>query len=79
MTSMTIRVAAALAVAALLSACAEQPQESSASKGSAPSWDGAGNAYMVEGWKPGDQASWDEQMRRRAQAQNEYVRIGGAS
>lgn len=75
-----LRVALALGAAAMLSACGEQPQERSAgAKSGQPSWQGAGNPHVVEGWKPGDQASWEEQMRRRAQGQNEYSRISGAS
>ncbi len=30
--------------------------------------------YAAPGWKGGDQASWEEQMRKRAQGQNEYTR-----
>ncbi len=65
---------------ALLSACTDQPQDLPAgAKAGQPSWQGASNPHVIDGWKPGDQASWEEQMRRRGQGQNEYVRIGGAS
>lgn len=40
-----------------------------------PAWDGAGNAFVAPGWKPGDKASWQQQMTRRAQSQNEYLRV----
>ena len=62
-----------------LSACAEKPQTAtataSAKKSDTPSWEGANNAYVAPGWKPGDQTSWDEQMKKRAQGQNDYSRI----
>lgn len=75
-----LRATLALLAATALSACSEQPQEVSAgAKAGQPSWQGAGNPHVAEGWKPGDQASWEEQMRRRAQGQNEYARISGAS
>lgn len=31
--------------------------------------------YAASGWKAGDATSWNEQMRRRAQHQNEYGRV----
>jgi hypothetical protein len=56
-----------------LSACGEKPQ--TLRKADSKSWDAAQNAYVDPGWKPGDQASWEEQMRNRAQyGQNEYQR-----
>jgi hypothetical protein len=37
-------------------------------------WQGAEDPFMAPGWKAGDKASWEKQMKLRAQAQNEYVR-----
>ena len=73
-TSMRVLGAAALALA--LAACGEKPQtaQAAAKKSDAKAWEGAQNAYTAQGWKAGDQASWEAQMRTRAQAQNEYVR-----
>jgi starvation-inducible outer membrane lipoprotein len=67
-------LAAALCVA--LAACGEKPQTLSADtkKPDAKSWEASNSPYLAQGWKAGDKTSWDEQMRTRAQAQNEYVR-----
>ena len=43
-------------------------------KSDGKAWDGAQNAYVAEGWKAGDKASWETQLRQRAQSQNEYNR-----
>ena len=70
-----ILYAAGLVLAASLAACTEAPQTLTAGKGGAPAVDGTGTPYMVPGWKPGDKASWDEQMRSRThRGQNEYSR-----
>lgn len=67
---------AALAVLAL-AACGEKPQTAGAKKIGEPAWTGT-VSHSVEGWKPGDAKSWEEQMRRRAQqGQNEYNRTTG--
>ena len=58
-----------------LTAC-EKPQVSEAAKRKpdTPAYQGADNAYVDAGWKRGDAKSWEEQMRNRAQGQNEYSR-----
>ena len=61
-----------------LVACTEKPQVV-ATKGDAPAWQGAANAYAAGDWKAGDQKGWEAQMKSRADAQNEYVRIQGAN
>ena len=68
-------VAAALAVAAL-GACGEKPQTTgnSAKKSDTRAYEGASAPYVAAGWKAGDRASWEEQMRSRVQNQNEYLR-----
>jgi uncharacterized protein YceK len=58
----------------VLSGCGETPQTASKRKADVQAWQGAHNAYNAEGWKAGDQASWEQQMRSRAQGQNEYTR-----
>jgi hypothetical protein len=68
----------ALVAAFGLAGCSEQPQELRAKKTGAPSWQGTGTAYAEPGWNPGDQKSWETQMRNRAQrGQDEYTRTGG--
>jgi len=68
-----------LAAAAALAACSGgSPSEGGAvRKNDAPAWQGAGNPYVAEGWKAGDQTSWEQQMRVRVQGQNEYTRGSG--
>ncbi len=69
------RVGALLAVAVALSACGESTSGSkSTKKADGKAWEGAGPTFAAAGWKPGDKASWDEQMRVRAQSQNDYAR-----
>jgi hypothetical protein len=81
----TCRRAAALLSAAafaggVLLGCSERSQEMDAADRPHPTaWQGTDNGYTEPGWKAGDAQSWDEQMRRRAQGQNEYSRIGGGA
>ncbi|WP_088279261.1 hypothetical protein [Ideonella sp. A 288] len=63
-----------LALGLALSACGEKAQTTSARKSDGKAWEMAPNGYVAGGWKAGDQASWEQQMRQRAQAQNEYTR-----
>jgi hypothetical protein len=67
------------AVALCVAGCGDKAQVLAHSKKSgAPAWQGANNAYVEPGWKAGDQKSWEEQLHKRAQAQDEYQRTGGA-
>ena len=70
------RILIVAALAAGLAACGEKPQtaQSAVKKSDGKAWDAAQNAYVAEGWKSGDQASWEAQMRLRSQGQNEYSR-----
>ena len=62
-----------------LAGCAEKAQTASARKSDSKAWTGpAGGAYVAPGWKPGDQGSWEDQIRNRAQTQNEYSRTAAA-
>ena len=58
-----------------LAACGEKAQTAATRKSDGKVWQGADNAFAVSGWKSGDKASWEEQMRIRAQAQDEYAKI----
>ena len=58
----------------LLSACGDKQQTAGTRKADAPPSQGAMAAYTAPGWKPGDAASWEAQMKRRAEGQNEYTR-----
>src|SRR5688500_18891794 len=62
----------------MLSACGDkdQPQAAStSSKFDGKPWQDTKNPYVVKGWSPGDKASWEGQLRTRAQVQNEYVKV----
>jgi hypothetical protein len=45
-------------------------------KSDAPAWQGTtgASAYAADGWKAGDRAAWEQQLRSRNQGQNEYAR-----
>lgn len=64
------------AVASLLAGCGERAQSGVARKADSQSWQAAANdPYAAAGWKAGDAASWEQQLRSRAaNGQNEYTR-----
>jgi hypothetical protein len=66
---------AVLALAFALGACAEKPQTASPSEADTPAWQAAENGYVAPGWKAGDRTSLEQQLRSRAQTQNEYTRV----
>ncbi len=68
-------VLAAAALALLLAACTEKPQTAGTRSADTPAWNGAQPAFDAPGWKPGDKASWEEQIKQRNRNQNEYVRL----
>ena len=62
-----------LALTALLSACGETVQTLGANKKDATPYSGTGKAFVQAGWKPGDKASWESQLKARTQnGQNDY-------
>jgi len=65
-----------LAAAALLGACAEKQQTAATRQLDDKPWAGpAAGQHADAGFKAGDQAAWQEQLRTRAQrGQNEYTR-----
>ena len=70
---------AATALTLSLAACGEKPQkmDTSARKADAEPWtssDAANPAFYASGWKVGDKTAWEEQIRQRNQAQNDYAR-----
>ena len=66
-----------LAVSAVLvSACGERVQTipaGSERKTDSPAWNITDNGFVASGWTPGNEASWDAQMKKRAQGQNDYA------
>jgi hypothetical protein len=74
----TLIVCASVTLLVGLAACTEKPQTLTTRKADTPASQGTGTQFVAPGWKPGDAASWDEQMRSRAQqGQNEYSRTAG--
>ena len=55
-------------------ACGEKAQTVTVRKTDTKIWEGTDNAFAASGWKTGDKAAWEEQVRNRAQAQNDYAR-----
>ena len=47
----------------------------SAKRSDTRAFQGTPTPYVAPGWKVGDGASWEEQMRVRVQNQNEYNRV----
>jgi hypothetical protein len=68
-----------LAVGTLaLAACAEREQTASGIKSDAAPYTGTNHQppFMVQGWKPGDRNSWEQQMKvRTMQGQNDYAKV----
>ncbi len=79
---MTMRGALLIAaVAAIaLAGCGEKLQSAGTEKRSdAKPWEGAQAAYAADGWKAGDKATWEAQLKARTErGQNEYPRTGSA-
>ena len=75
----TLTLAAVAAAVVALSACGDQPQESSGSgvKQDGAPYTGVGSSqYAQGGWKAGDRNSWEQQLKTRAQyGQNDYSRV----
>ena len=73
---MSLRITLAVAVLAAAGAgCGEKPQTAStAKKADAKGYELVGSNHVADGWKGGDQAAWEAQLRRRAEGQNEYPR-----
>lgn len=58
-----------------LSACTEKPQTGGGVKQDAAPFAGTGSNFTQPGWKAGDKAGWEQQLKARQQySQNEYTR-----
>ena len=73
------RAAAMFVLAVVLSACGETPRVADASgkKTDAAPWTASKSAvpaFAARDWKSSDKAAWEAQIRKRNQAQNDYVR-----
>ena len=66
------------AAALALSACAEREQTGGSIKSDAAPYVGTTKQppFMAVGWKPGDRAAWESQLKTRTvNGQNEYVKV----
>lgn len=62
-----ILLLSAASVALTLSACGEKPQDKLGAASDKPAATGTGvAAFTAEGWKAGDQASWSNHLKARA-------------
>ncbi len=73
----SILIVSLAGLAFALSACTEKPQTQTR-KSDSKAWEAKASGYTAPGFKAGDQAAWEEQMRKRAQGQNEYSRAVAA-
>jgi hypothetical protein len=76
MTRLFMICAVACSSAVILSACGEVDQSKSAGRHlpDVEPWQGAKNAFVVQGWQAGDKSSWEKQIHTRQQNQNEYLK-----
>jgi hypothetical protein len=75
MSHRTLSAACGLILVAALAACSEPVQTVTPRKVDTKPWEGPDNVYTANGWKAGDRANWEEQLRQRAQAQNDYTKV----
>lgn len=73
-----IRAAILIAAGALaLAGCAEREQTAGGIKSDQQVFAGTNKQppFMAAGWKPGDRAAWEQQVKARTQGQNDYVKV----
>ena len=72
----TLMFSAAVAAVLNLSACGEKPQDKMGIRSDQPAQAGTGvAAFTAEGWKAGDQASWSNHLKARANyGMNDHLR-----
>lgn len=74
----TVLILSAAAAAFALAACAEREQTASGIKSDAAPYTGTNKnpPYMAAGWKGGDRAAWEAQLKTRTvNGQNDYVKV----
>ncbi len=67
-------ISAAMVGLTALAGCGEKPQGMGGVKSDTAPYQGTGMAYTVPGWKAGDKTSWEQQLKTRAQAQNDHAK-----
>ena len=68
--------AVAAATLLFLAGCGEEVQTvpvGGARKADGAPWAASSSPYLASGWTTGNEASWDKQLTRRTQAQNDYA------
>ena len=66
----------AAAAALALAGCAEKEQTASGIKSDTSAFEGTSRQFVAPGWKPGDKASWESQLKARTlQGQNDYAKV----
>lgn len=73
----TLMIFGLVATAAALTACGEKPQETTGVRQDTAPYTGVGKSqYQQPGWTVGDKASWEQQLKARAQyGMNDYTRV----
>lgn len=73
----TLTIFGLAVAAAALSACSEKPQETTGVRQDTAPYTGVGKSqYQQPGWTVGDKASWEQQLKSRAQyGMNDYTRV----
>ncbi len=75
MTQRTAFILCATLALGALAACTEKPQTGGGIRSDAPPYAGTGSQFTQPGWKAGDKAGWEQQLKARQQyGQNEYTR-----
>ena len=65
-----------VSLAIALAGCGERVQTipvGSAKKADGAAWQITDNGFIAPGWTPGNEASWDAQLKKRAQSQNDFA------
>ena len=72
-----MRVLIPVAAALALAACGEKPQSmKDNAKQDTAAFQGTGMPFAAPGWKVGDKASWESQLKTRTQnGQNDYTKV----
>ena len=74
----TLIVLSIAAAAFAVAGCAEREQTANGIKSDAAAYNGTNHQppFMAVGWKPGDRANWEQQMKvRTVQGQNDYAKV----
>ncbi len=74
-----MRLVLTISAVLALAACGDKAQTAGGVKSDAAAFQGVtgpGSAYNAAGWKAGDKAAWEQQLKTRTQnGQNEYNRV----